>query len=406
MLHDHAAERMMSPDPVEVPPSSPSVAHLAKLQQLIESHRLHRAIMIFLFFFSLIISFADFDSVRAALVTHSLMSVLSFGGIYCIVKVYQVEAVFHGSSPFQAGDGNEFLEPSPPNAVSLMSAPGCWKMILETLIWWLHVPPLIPVQPLAPFLNACVILRAYVLLLYPSEHYSARLFPRVVNAVLGTPPAFRCNFFRSLKWWVWLPILLALLFSLAGFYAVTEDQPILLSWFFCISTANFTGRSSPETTAGAFTSVGMWGVGVIVIVWAVQQWMNFLSTSQSEDQLNAFLQLHRLSSSLPEEAANSIQAAWRFYVAKKEKRSQIVIESLRILVSRQCQVSRRVQYQRRQLKCELAKSSGDVGVGTARLRAAPHVSVNSCDSIDKRLASIEESLDHLIQQLRTVTTSG
>eukprot|EP00796_Vickermania_ingenoplastis_P008936 gene8937-6269_t len=433
MLRQHVLQRMMFPDPVPIPEASPSTARLAILEKSIALHRFLRGVMCFLGLFSITLTNFEFEASVSNIVVHVFLSCFSLAGVVCVYFVYRCEALFLGMTrsfrPTAAAEGRG----------SVLYAPGVFWMVLEMLVWLLHPPPGIPPASRGEdWLSAAVVLRVYVLLLYPSERWSLSLFPRAVNAIIGSPPGFRTHFGRSLRRerWLWLLLVGLILFALAALYRMAEDTTILDAFYFCASTAALVGFGdvTPKSVLGRVVAVAVWGLGVLIVIWVVHLWIDILTLSAPTRNLYDFLELHRLSLTLPVKAAITIQRSWRLCLLKQRGGSRLSRETAALLLTRHClafrQLRREVEETQQRFRQALQEHSTEKDADHApkeneviSLASAGTPSIGATDSgrsgpwcsrgrellvfsdemgdLVQRMSSVEGTLDRLIHKLES-----
>lgn len=413
-LRQFVLQNMLTTSPTAIPESSENTAHLVWLEKKIASHRFLRSVMIYCFLFSITLSNFEFESFIPNLIVHSFLTAFSVGGIVCIWGVYHAEAVFRGiphPSSTTRGEGSSGGTRYN-KSFSVFHSPGIFWMWVEMVIWLLHPLPGLHGR-WEQQLNAAIILRVYVLLLYPSERYSANLFSRAVGVVLRSPPRFKWTISRSLRteWWLWIPITGIIFFCLAALYRRVEDTNLLNACYFCVSTAAFVGfgNVAPQTATGQVVAAMVWCLGLFFVSWIIRMWADFLSLSEPTQALYGIMKLHRLSLSLPDQAARTIQQAWRLYIAKARKASWILVQCRTTLLARQCI---HLRYVRKEIYQQNRDKFANVSI--KRQHDAEEEAVenstkergiendNAVTSLLKRLDDIEETMDHLISHLRSV----
>lgn len=400
--------RMLTPTPTGIPGPSDEISHLVWLEKNIALHRFLRGVMIYLFLFSMTLSFFEFEAFLGNIIVHSLMMVLSVGGMACVYAIYRAEAVFSGipNPTYPMPQGLRSLQRQ---HFSVIHSPNVFWMVVELLVWLVHPPPGIPVGKWENRLNAFLFCRVYVLLLYPSERWSLRLYPRAVETVLGSPQNFVSMFRRSMQAekWLSIPIVLIIFLSLSGLYRRAEGTSLLNACYFCASTSAFVGFGNiiPVTVTGRVVAFFSWCLGLFLLAWIIRMWCDFLQLSKPTQNLYSVVRINNSTSGIRTEAAKTIQRGWRLYTVKKRKLALIVIHCHAVLLSRQCLSfrKRRLSVKRHVFHYQQELRKHDI------LQAEVVPSMDTKDNVVnvlQRLSHVEANLDLLIGQIRMAVGEG
>lgn len=406
-LRDRVLHHMLSPTPTGIPAPSDAISHLAWLERNIALHRFLRGVMVYLFLFSITLSFFEFEAFLGNFIVHSLMLALSVGGIACVYAVYRVEAVFCGlpNPAFPVPAGSLSLRRQ---HFSVIHSPNFFSMVMELLVWLVHPLPGIPVGKWENRLNALLFCRVYVLLVYPSERWSLRLYPRAVETVLGYSQRFATVFRRSFRAekWLWIPIVLIVFLSLTGLYRRAEDTSLLNACYFCASTAAFVGFGNiiPVTVTGRVVAFFSWCLGLFLLAWIIRMWCDLLQLSKPTQNLYSLVRINNSTLSIRTEAAKTIQRSWRLFTVKKRKMSPIVVHCHAILLSRQCLSFRKryMEIKRHKVRYQKELRKHDIG----QVNPVASKEVKEAATLHQRLRSVETNLDWLIDQVRTAIRNG
>ncbi|KAG5483309.1 hypothetical protein LSCM1_04852 [Leishmania martiniquensis] len=316
--------------PTAVPPTSnPMTQRLVSLEHAQMAHLWFRGAMSFLAFLCYILSIFQVSGYAANTVLHVLILALSLAGEVCIVFVYRIKTRFAGVTNPASG------------TVNPLHSPYRSLMVCEMLVWIMMAPPGVKsMAAWAQVLDSFIVLRSYVYVLYLTRLSTQSVFKRAVASLCGyrfnTLSLFRHAFVSRHA------ILTACGFTgawlgLALLYSKGEEVSYADAVYFCASTMGFVGYSDvvPSTWVGRFTAFLAWCLGLLIISWCVSLMHVLICVSPAERNLYTLFRTNKLCAQVPDEAARTIQRAWKLYVAKREKRNRLSIQFNALLLSSQ-----------------------------------------------------------------------
>lgn len=436
---EHVLKQMLAPNPTSIPLPSEELSHLVRLERKIAFHRFLRGIMVYFALLSTTVSLFEFESLLGNLIVHFVLLLLSLSGVGCVIAINRAEVVFRGiSNPafpkFSTLTKNKAASTKlgtprlEMKHFSVLHSPSFGVMMVEIVVWLIHSPVGILGVKWENLLTSLVFLRTYVIVLYFYEKWSSSLYSRSINVMCGFPHSFPVDYKQShfSKKWVWLSLIIIIFFLLLGLYCRLEDISWVHACLFSASTVlswGF-GGMAPATTGGQIVSFFLWVLGLLLLVWMIRGWVEYLTLSESTNGMYNLLKTYRSRCLIRVDAAKTIQRAWNLYVHKRRKSFRLVVQCCALLLTRQCFAFRKtrrqaklactVHYSRRNLPIE---QKGDVSHSTISDPSSKEKPLNrslckkksdgkeGSRDMQEPSRTVEDELDHLILLLQKVIES-